>query len=194
VGGGSLGDASTGLIDGAISDRSATLDAPAPTCIPGTLQCDAVPSRRCQDDRQWHNYHCGPLLLSDISAMDVTKFIGFNLGPRCKTITVCGIAQNCIYYGEMLGSLESGEAMFYDGVSLMSPTAVKISLNVGAASQCGNPVVTIQAGESFSVTTAQQVKRIFLPAFMGTDFVFYVREDGATFKDQALTIFLQGPG
>ena len=218
LGGGSVVDASVPpIIDAGGPDRVVTFDvvtdaittttpdasdASVALCTPGTLQCDAVPSRRCQDDKQWHNYHCGPMMLSDVTGLDVTKFVGFNTVPgldggsnfRCKTITVCGVAQNCIYYGEMLGSLESGEAMFYDGVAIGAGAAVKISLAGGAASQCLNPSVTIQSGESILVTSGTQTKRIFLPAFVGTDFVFYVREDGATFKDAGLTMMLQGPG
>jgi len=166
-------------------------------CTPGALQCDHSPPRRCIQGF-WQNYTCGPLMLSDISGIDVTKLPGFNVGLRCESLSVCGVSQSCLYYAENLGSVQSTDPTYTDGTSLVDPQAVKISIAIGAASQCMSPAVDINGGESIIVnvgtSSGTSGVRIFFPAFQGQSLVLYVREDGATFYDAALTKLAHSAG
>ncbi|HKQ70938.1 MAG TPA: hypothetical protein VJT73_16445 [Polyangiaceae bacterium] len=195
-GGSSMGGTDASVLDARRVDAAPdVVDAAIQECKPGTFECDAMVPRRCTDLGVWKPYTCGPLALSNVDAIDVTSFAAFTLGFRCKTLTVCGVSQGCNYFAvdSMLGSRQSGEAIYYDGRTLNAPEPVQIKLDVGAASQCMNPNVTIQAGESFVISVGPSSKRVYLPAFSGHAFVFYVREDGATFEDKGLTKRLQGP-
>jgi hypothetical protein len=180
-GGASQGSGGTGVVDA---------NAPE-TCTTGALECDAHPQRRCGDDQHWHDTVCGPLRIADLTGIDVAGLTGFDVGFRCKSLSVCGVSQNCIYFSETLGSRQSSESTYTDGASFPDGVAVKVNLDVGAASQCQNPSVTIPAGASIIVAFGTRKVRIYFPAFMGTSLLLFVREDGATFKDAGLTQLLQ---
>jgi hypothetical protein len=127
-----------------------------------------------------------------VTNLNAQGFPSFDVGFRCKALSVCGIAQNCLSYSEHLGTLQSSEPMYYDGVTLATPAAVKIEIRVGAASQCGNPPITIAAGEKLVVSyDGDLIVEVYLPAFSGIELTLYVREDGATFYDAGLTQLAQ---
>jgi hypothetical protein len=137
---------------------------------------------------------CTPLMVADLEHIDAAGLNGFNVGFRCKSLTVCSPEQNCIYYGERLGSVHSSETTYTDGAMLTSPAAVKVRIDLGAASQCGNPPITLAAGESITLKfDGGRSRRVFFPAFSGTSLTLYVREDGATCNDAALTQVAQKP-
>jgi len=157
-------------------------------CTPGALECDAEPPRRCTDAGQWQTTTCGPLHIADITDLDAAGLPGFNApGFRCKALSVCSIGQSCIYYDQHLGSLQSSETTFTDGVSLLDPQAVFVRIYGGAASQCGDPAFTLTAGESLVVLHDGTQHSVLFPATTSTSLTLYVREDGATFYDAALT-------
>ncbi|HVU00763.1 MAG TPA: hypothetical protein VHE30_03395 [Polyangiaceae bacterium] len=165
-------------------------------CAPGTVLCDKLPPLRCTDGGVWQTTTCGPLAIADVTAMSASGMPGFNApGFRCKAISVCGLSQNCVYTGSTLGSLQSAEDTFYDGHSLAFAEAVKVSLAGGAASQCGDPSIDMDGGETLVVKTAAgRSVTIYFPKFSGTSFTLYVREDGATFYDAALTVLAEPAG
>ncbi len=133
-------------------------------------------------------------MVADLEHIDTTNLIGFNVGFRCKSLTVCGAQQSCIYYSDYLGSIQSSEVAYSDGLTLGSPAAVKVKLDGGAASQCGNPAVILPAGQSITIKfDGGRSRRVFFPAFTGTSLTLYVREDGATCTDAALTQVAQKP-
>jgi hypothetical protein len=152
--------------------------------------------RRCGDDGQWHYLPCGPLRIGDLVNINASAMPGFSVssGFRCKSLSVCGVAQSC-YYGlpaQNLGSLQSMEMMYYDGSSFIDAVAVKINIAVGAASQCMDPPITLQAGESIVLSFGNnQTRAVYFPAFNGKSLLLYVREDGSTFYDAALTMLAQ---
>jgi hypothetical protein len=155
-------------------------------CTPGALECDAQPPQRCGQDARWQPTTCGPLKAADVTNLDSSGLPGFNIGHRCKTVTLCTLAQNCIYYGENLGVLQSSEATFYDGLELTSPEQVRVRIDLGAASQCMDPVITLSAGEKLLVAHDGQTHTIYFPAVSTRQLTLFVREDGATFFDAAL--------
>jgi hypothetical protein len=162
----------------------------ATACIPGSVDCDL--SRRCATDGQWHSYTCGPLVATDVTSIDASGLPGFDVGFRCKSLTVCGASQTCSYSASTgsgnLASIQSSEAIYYDGVTLQDGQAVVVQIAVGAASQCGDPSITIAKGEVILVGLSSGIAiKIFFPDFTGTDLRLYVREDGVTFYDAALT-------
>jgi hypothetical protein len=165
----------------------------APACVPGTLECDAVPPRRCGVDAKWQNTPCGPLRAGDVTAIDVSGLPGFNVGQRCKTLVVCTPEQDCIYYSQNLGAMQSSEAVYYDGLEVAPPGAVRVRIMVGAASQCMDPVITLNAGEKIVVAHDGQAHTIYFPSITSRGFFLYVREDGATFYDAALMSVAQRP-
>jgi hypothetical protein len=109
-------------------------------------------------------------------------------GFRCKSLTICQNASACIYYSaDMLGSLQSMEDTYTDGAELAS-AAVKLVLQIGAASQCNNPPVTFTADDLLTLTFDGGKKlAVYLPMFMGTSLTLYIANDGSTFTDAALT-------
>jgi len=159
-------------------------------CVPGTLQCDA--HLRCGNNGLWQPYTCQPLIATDVTDIDPTNLPGFNTtGFRYKSLSVCGVSQSCHYSGQVgtgnLGSVQSKEDLYYDGLTLTDGQAVKIQIMVGAASQGGDPPITIAAGESIAVSLASgRTVVITFPAFTGVQLLLYVREDGATFYDDSL--------
>jgi hypothetical protein len=161
-------------------------------CIPGSLKCDA--HQRCDNTGQWQQYICQPLVATQVTNIDPANLPGFNLGSsffRCKSLVVCGVSQSCHYSAQVgsgnLGSVQSSEDTFYPGVVLSDGQAVKIQIMTGAASQCGDPPITIAAGDSIAVTLATgRTVVITFPSFTGVQLLLYVREDGATFYDDSL--------
>jgi hypothetical protein len=159
-------------------------------CVAGALDCDA--RRRCGNNGQWQQYVCQPLVATDVMNIDATSLPGFNdPGFRCKSLSVCGVSQSCHYSAQVgtgnLGSVQSKEDMYYDGLVLSDGQAVKIQIMTGAASQCGDPPITITAGQSIKVTLANgRTIVVTFPAFTGVQLLLYVREDGATFYDDSL--------
>ena len=87
-------------------------------------------------------------------AIDNSKAPGFDApGFRCKSLTVCPPSGACIYYATtMFGSLQSAEDTYTDGAKLTAPMAVRVVIDGGAASQCGNPIVTFGADEYLTLT------------------------------------------
>jgi hypothetical protein len=164
-----------------------------PECVPGTLECDAEPPRRCSDEGMWQRMSCGPLRAADVTSLNTIGMPGFNLGFRCKSLTVCAPGQDCIYYGQHLGSVQSNEASLADGAVLPQPEAVRVVITSGAASQCGNPPLTMTAGERLEIAHDGKKSHVYFPATTATELTVYVREDGATFHDAALTNLAQPP-
>jgi hypothetical protein len=162
------------------------------SCTPGELDCDA--HLRCGPSGNWQNYQCGPLFTSDVQHMNASGLSLFaNSGFRCKSLTVCGVQQACIYYFGYLGSVQSGdppsgEPRYNDGEVLDSPQALKIRVDGGAASQCTSAPVSFAEGDYIIVKLdGERTVQIDLPAFQGQSLTLYVREDGATFYDAGLT-------
>ena len=89
----------------------------------------------------------------------------------------------------MFGSLQSAEDTFTDGMEAATPTVVRMSIDGGAASQCGNPAITFTADE-FLTLTAEGGKKVpvYLPAFMGVSLTLYIASDGSTYYDAAFTM------
>jgi len=134
---------------------------------------------------------CPALAIADLEAIDDSKAPGFDApGFRCKSLTICPPGSACIYYSaNMFGSLQSAEDTYSDGVKLTAPMAVRLLIDGGAASQCGNPAVTF-AGDEYVTLTFDGGKKVavYLPMFMGTTLSLYVATDGSTFYDAALTM------
>jgi len=163
-------------------------------CNPGALECDA--HRRCSPNGAWVTYQCGPLMatgLTDVEGIDASGLSQFGATQnaaffRCKSLTVCGILQSCIYYSGYLGSVQSAEDHYTDGDELTVPQAVKIKVDGGAASQCSTMDATFVDTDSLILRLGDDKQvRVTFPAFAGAELVLYVREDGATFFDVALT-------
>jgi hypothetical protein len=134
------------------------------------------------------------LLIGDLTGINVSPLPGFDLGFRCKSLTVCGVNQNCLYYGAQFGSVQSSDtstAAYTDGSAMSPGVPVKIRIDVGAASQCGNPALQIAAGESVILAFDGKELRVYFPAVADVAVTLYVREDGATFHDVGLTNLAQ---
>jgi hypothetical protein len=138
--------------------------------------------------------------MSDLEGLDATGLgTGFfnpnwpNGGFRCKTLTVCGTQQACIYFSQRSGSLQSGEASYYDGDTVHNPPRpVKLYLGMGAASQCGELNFGITAGQSFVMTyDGGRVLRVYVPAITTTQATLWVGSDGSTYFDANLTQLAQ---
>lgn len=163
-------------------------------CAAGDLACDD--HQRCGNNGQWQSYTCGPLVATDVIKIDASNIPGFfNVGAptyiRCKALVVCGVSQSCHYSAQVgtgnLGSVQSREDTYYDGLTLQDGQAVMVQIMVGAASQCGDPSITIAAGEYVLVGLASgRTVKVTFPAFTGTGLLLFVREDGATFYDDSL--------
>jgi hypothetical protein len=156
-------------------------------CVVGAVECDADPPRRCDESARWQQTVCSALLIADITALDAVGLPGFNVGFRCKALSVCGMEQNCVYYGEHLGSLQSGEELFYDGLARPAPSPAFVRIYQGAASQCDDPAITLTAGENLVVFHDGTKHAIYFPATTVSAVTLFIREDGATFYDASLT-------
>jgi hypothetical protein len=133
---------------------------------------------------------CPPLMISDLQAIDVGDAPGFDAtGFRCKSLTICPNSSGCVYYStDMFGSLQSMESTYTDGAEVAQPAPTKLHLDIGAASQCGNPAVTFTANDSITIQFDGGKKLVvLLPAFMGTSLSLYIATDGSTYYDAALT-------
>jgi hypothetical protein len=128
---------------------------------------------------------------ADVTHLDASTLTGFNVGYRCKSLSVCAPAHNCIYYGENLGSLQSTELTFNDGLELQQPEAIRVRIDTGAASQCGNPSITLATGAKLLIAHDGQQHTVYFPPVTAQSLALYVREDGATFYDAALTSIAQ---
>jgi hypothetical protein len=128
-------------------------------------------------------------MIGDLEGMDTTTAPGFDATPfRAKSLTVCFASAACIYYTQdNLGNKQSMEA-YMDGAE-STPGPVKLVLEVGAASQHGNPSVTFTATDYITLTFDGGKKVLaYLPAFTGTSLTLYIASDGSTFRDAALTM------
>jgi len=135
---------------------------------------------------------CPPLAIADLTAIDATNASGFaNAGFRCKSLTLCPAGTACLYYStDMFGSVQSGEMTYTDGIELPdTPKPVELRIDTGAASQCGNPAITLKASDSITIVfDASRRLSVALPDFSGTSLTLYVASDGSTFYDAALTM------
>jgi hypothetical protein len=132
---------------------------------------------------------CPALMISDLEAIDDSTAPGFDApGFRCKSLTICPNSSGCIYFSaDIFGSLQSAEDSYTDGVELTPPAPVKLSINTGAASQCGNPPITFAPTEYLTLTFDGGKKlAVYLPMFMGVSLTLYIASDGSTFYDAAL--------
>jgi hypothetical protein len=133
---------------------------------------------------------CPPLAIGDLQAIDDSGAPGFDAtGFRCKSLTVCQNTSACLYYAQdMLGSLQSAEDTYTDGVEVAA-APVKLVFAAGAASQCADPSFSLTASDSITLQFDGGKKlSVYLPAFMGTSLTLYVASDGSTFRDAALTM------
>jgi len=133
---------------------------------------------------------CPPLAIGDLQAIDDSGAPGFDAtGFRCKSLTVCQNASACLYYSQdMLGSLQSAEDTYTDGVEVPA-AAVKLVFAAGAASQCADVPLSLTASDSITLQFDGGKKlAVYLPAFTGTSLTLYVASDGSTFRDAALTM------
>jgi hypothetical protein len=132
-----------------------------------------------------------PLAIADVTDIDTVALSSFNIGFRCKSLTLCTAAQSCIYYQENLGFVQSVD-VYSDGVELTESAPVKVNIDVGSDSTCGNPSISIAAGHSITVThDGGQTRAIYFPTFEGTRLTLYVASDGSTYYDAALTQLAQ---
>ena len=134
---------------------------------------------------------CGPLLITDLTGIGTTNAPGFDaVGFRCKALSICGVSSSCVYFAnDTLGHKQSMEDTFQDGAEVATAVAVKMTLEAGAASQCGNPAVTFKSGDvvGLSYDGARQLA-VYLPEFTGTSLTLYIASDGSTFYNAALTM------
>jgi len=132
-----------------------------------------------------------PLLISDLESMDIDAVPGLAVGFRCKAYVVCVPGQNCVYFGENLGYYASGER-YYDGLVAEPAAPARFRMGVGAAGQCNNPPVAIEAGQWIRLThDGEQITDVYLPAFEGPQLTLYIAADGATYRDPGLTDLAQ---
>jgi hypothetical protein len=139
---------------------------------------------------------CGALHIADLADIDVTNLPGFNLGARCKALAVCAVSHNCLYFSERLGHRQSwgpdGGDAYEDGLNLAEAAPIKIRIQTGANSLCGDPPLAITAGQSILITyEGGQSRTIYFPTVVAKEITLYVREDGATYYDAALTQLAQ---
>ena len=133
---------------------------------------------------------CPALMITDLQAIDDSKAPGFDApGFRCKSMTICPPIGSCFYSSmTVFGSIQSGEDSYNDGAVTANPQAVKVYIDTGAASQCGNPAITFTADEYLQLTFDGGKKvPVYLPAFTGASLTLYVATDGSTYTDAALT-------
>ena len=133
---------------------------------------------------------CPPLSIRRSTGMDVSTAPGFDAtGFRCKALSVCGTGASCVDDAtDTLGEVQSAEAAYQDGAEL-APAPVKLRLDGGAASQCGNPPVTFKAGDYVTLVFDSSPKlAVYLPAFLGISLTLYIASDGSTFYDAGLTM------
>jgi hypothetical protein len=132
----------------------------------------------------------------DLLEMNADNLPGFSLlGYRCKSLTICAVSQGCVDYdtADNLGSLQSGEAAYYDGSALAEPESVKLRIGAGAQTQCGDPDVVLNAGENIDLTFESGQATVYFPAFTGNELILFIAADGATYHDAALTQLAQPP-
>ena len=150
--------------------------APSPDAAPPPMDAAPAPS---------------PLLISDLESIDITAVPGLEAGFRCKAYVVCVPGQNCVYFGENLGYYASGER-YYDGVVANPAAPARFRISVGAAGQCNDPPVAIEAGQWIRLTHDEgQITDVYLPAFEGPQLSLYIAVDGATYRDPGLTNLAQ---
>jgi hypothetical protein len=133
-----------------------------------------------------------PLRIADLLGIDASGMTGFNAaGFRCKSLAVCGTAQNCIYFSEFLGTAQSQETSYTDGAELSEPQAVKLRIAGGAQGMCAGIEFKMSSGESLELTYGaaggQKALLVSMPEFSGTELTLYVAADGSTYHDAALT-------
>jgi hypothetical protein len=88
----------------------------------------------------------------------------------------------------MFGSINSGDDSYMDGAVTAMPQAIKVYIDGGAMSMCGNPAITFTADESLTLTFDGGRKvPVYLPSFTGVSLTLYVATDGSTYYDAALT-------
>jgi hypothetical protein len=134
-----------------------------------------------------------PLMFGDLEGLSVEGFPGFDLGFRCKSLSVCTISQPCFYFQGRLGSRQSSEALYYDG-EVVSAAPIKLRVGAGAASQCGNPPVKILSGNWIElVFDGGRRLRVALPSYGGKELQLFVAADGATYWDRDLTSLAARP-
>jgi hypothetical protein len=135
---------------------------------------------------------CPALTILDLQGIDDSKAPGFDApGFRCKSLSICQPGSACIYYSTttIFGALQSAEDTYSDGIAVAMPKAVMMSIDTGAASQCGNPSITFTADEYLTLTfDGGQKVPVYLPAFTGTSLTLYIATDGSTYRDAALTM------
>jgi hypothetical protein len=131
----------------------------------------------------------GPLRIADLEAIYAGNLTGFNsAGFRCKSLSVCGVNQGCIYYSGFLGSVQSKDDPYSDGDELNEAQAVKIRIAGGAQSMCSSVEVAITQGETLKLThDGQHSLLVYFPSFTGAELTLYVANDGSTYTDAALT-------
>jgi hypothetical protein len=130
-----------------------------------------------------------PLEIADLTMIDAMYLDGFHAaGFRCKSLSVCGVMQQCIYYSSFLGSVQSAEAAYSDGDLLADGQAVKIRIANGAKSDCTDTPVSIDDGESIILgfNNGQQLW-VYFPPYQGQELVLYVATDGSTYYDAEMT-------
>jgi hypothetical protein len=131
----------------------------------------------------------GPLKIADLEAIDAAKMTGFNgAGFRCKSLSVCGINQNCVYFTGFLGSVQSDDEPYSDGDELGDGQAVKIRIAGGAQSMCTGALFTTLPGQFVKLThDGGHSLQVYFPEFSGAELVLYVHANGNTYWDAALT-------
>lgn len=132
------------------------------------------------------------LRIADLLGIDASGMTGFNAaGFRCKSLAVCGTAQNCVYFSEFLGTVQSQEMPYTDGAELSEPQAVKLRIAGGAQGMCAGTEFKMLSGESleltYGVANGQKALLVSMPEFSGTELTLYVAVDGSTYHDAALT-------
>jgi hypothetical protein len=130
-----------------------------------------------------------PLKIADLIGINALSLDGFNaVGLRCKSLTVCGVSQSCIYCSGFLGSIQSTEDTYSDGDELDQGEAVKIRIAQGAQSMCLSAPFAIDDGESITLAYNDgQMLIVYFPLFQGVELELYVADDGSTYYDAELT-------
>lgn len=181
-------DASVAIGSGATVDASIEADASIETDASADAS-DAQADVRA-DAAACRGASCGALRISDLTSLVATGAPGFaNAGFRCKSLSVCAATGQCFYSGgaATFGSVQSGEDTFSDGVTTSPASAARFLLDLGAASQCGDPAITFVAGEKIRVVHDGASVDVYLPAFTGKRLELFIAADGSTYYDAALT-------
>jgi hypothetical protein len=131
---------------------------------------------------------CPALAIADLTDMDTAGVPGFNaVAFRCKALAICSVTGSCVYYSnDQLGHAQSMES-FIDGAEIAA-APVKLYLQGGAASQCNNPEIQINAGDTLVLTFDGKKLTVYLPTFNGKELTLYIASDGSTFYDAALAM------